>query len=467
MVTDFVREKGRGEADPDLIGSAFPSSPAAPSPKLSSPRLACPSFNSAPRRPLPFHLSPSRASSASCTSCRVLPPLAATPSLFSCFDISSGHVLLREAGSLAGERFWILPVARAAVLSCQAVEEKRAAELAAGKWWERPDDTAMAGMDPGGGGGAGSSRYFHHLLRPQQQQQQQPSPLSPTSHVKMEHSKMTSPDKSPVGDADAGGSGDQPSSSAMAPSSDGGGGGSGGPTRRPRGRPPGSKNKPKPPIIVTRDSPNALHSHVLEVAGGADVVDCVAEYARRRGRGVCVLSGGGAVVNVALRQPGTSPPGSMVATLRGRFEILSLTGTVLPPPAPPGASGLTVFLSGGQGQVIGGSVVGPLVAAGPVVLMAASFANAVYERLPLEGEEEEVAAPPAAGGEAQDHVAQSAGPQGQQPAASQSSGVTGGDAGGGAGGMSLYNLAGNVGGYQLPGDNFGGWSGAGGVRPPF
>ena len=333
-------------------------------------------------------------------------------------------------------------------------------KLAAGKWWERPDDTAMPGMDPGGGG---SSRYFHQLLRPQQ-----PSPLSPNSHVKMEHHKM-SPDKSPVGgEAEAGGSGsgpgggDQPSSSAMVPAE--GGSGSGGPTRRPRGRPPGSKNKPKPPIIVTRDSPNALHSHVLEVAAGADVVDCVAEYARRRGRGVCVLSGGGAVVNVALRQPGASPPGSMVATLRGRFEILSLTGTVLPPPAPPGASGLTVFLSGGQGQVIGGSVVGPLVAAGPVVLMAASFANAVYERLPLEGEEEETAAA-AAGAEPQDQVAQSAGPQGQQPTASQSSGVTGGDAGGG--GMSLYNLAGNVGAYQLPVDSFGGWSGGGGGRPQF
>ncbi|XP_062220098.1 AT-hook motif nuclear-localized protein 25-like [Phragmites australis] len=320
----------------------------------------------------------------------------------------------------------------------------------------------MAGMDPGGGG---SSRYIHQLLRPQQ-----PSPLSPNSHVKMEHPKM-SPDKSPVGEAEGGGSGsgaggDQPSSLAMVPAEGGSGGGdsSGGPTRRPRGRPLGSKNKPKPPIIVTRDSPNALHSHVLEVAAGADIVDCVAEYARRRGRGVCVLSGGGAVVNVALRQPGASPPGSMVATLRGRFEILSLTGTVLPPPAPPGASGLTVFLSGGQGQVIGGSVVGSLVAAGPVVLMAASFANAVYERLPLEGEEEEIAAA-AAGADPQDQLAQSAGHQGQQPTASQSSGVTGGDAGGG--GMSLYNLTGNVAGYQLPGDNFGGWSGGGGgVRPP-
>ena len=33
-------------------------------------------------------------------------------------------------------------------------------------------------------------------------------------------------------------------------------------------------------------------------------------------------------------------------------------------------------------------MVGPLLASGPVVLMAASFANAVFERLPLDHEEE-------------------------------------------------------------------------------
>ncbi|KAG6434888.1 hypothetical protein SASPL_106532 [Salvia splendens] len=160
---------------------------------------------------------------------------------------------------------------------------------------------------------------------------------------------------------------------------------SGGGGRRPRGRPPGSKNKPKPPIVVTRDSPNALRSHVLEVASGADVVESVSVYARRRGRGVCVLSGGGTVANVTLRQPAAA---GAVVTLHGRFEILSISGTVLPPPAPPGAGGLSIFLSGGQGQVVGGIVVAPLVASGPVVLMAASFANAVFERLPLEEEEE-------------------------------------------------------------------------------
>lgn len=156
--------------------------------------------------------------------------------------------------------------------------------------------------------------------------------------------------------------------------------------RRPRGRPPGSKNKPKPPIFITRDSPNSLKSHVMEVSSGADVAESVAQFARRRQRGVCVLSGSGSVANVTLRQP--AAPGAVVA-LHGRFEILSLTGAFLPGPAPPGATGLTVYLAGGQGQVVGGSVVGSLIAAGPVIVIAATFANATYERLPLEEEEDD------------------------------------------------------------------------------
>ncbi|CBI33919.3 unnamed protein product, partial [Vitis vinifera] len=124
--------------------------------------------------------------------------------------------------------------------------------------------------------------------------------------------------------------------------------------RRPRGRPPGSKNRPKPPVIITRESANTLRAHILEVGNGCDVFDCVATYARRRQRGIC---------------------------------ILSLSGSFLPPPAPPGATSLTIFLAGGQGQVVGGSVVGELTAAGPVIVIAASFTNVAYERLPLDEEE--------------------------------------------------------------------------------
>ncbi|XP_042482615.1 AT-hook motif nuclear-localized protein 15-like, partial [Macadamia integrifolia] len=157
----------------------------------------------------------------------------------------------------------------------------------------------------------------------------------------------------------------------------------GGSGRRPRGRPPGSKNKPKPPIIITRESPNALRSHVLEISSGNDIAESLNTFASRRQRGVCVLSGSGIVTNVNLRQP--AAPGAVI-TLHGRFEILSLSGAFLPAPSPPGATGLTVYLAGGQGQVVGGCVVGPLVASGPVMVIAATFTNATYERLPLEEE---------------------------------------------------------------------------------
>lgn len=178
--------------------------------------------------------------------------------------------------------------------------------------------------------------------------------------------------------------------------------------RRPRGRPSGSKNKLKPPIIISRESANALRTHVMEVADGCDIVESMSNFARIRQRGVCIMSGNGTVTNVTLRQPASS--GAAVVTLHGRFEILSLSGSFLPPPAPPSASsGLTVYLAGGQGQVVGGSVVGTLVASGSVVIMAASFSNVAYERLPLEDEESSLqlqggsVGSPGAGGVGQHH----------------------------------------------------------------
>lgn len=218
--------------------------------------------------------------------------------------------------------------------------------------------------------------------------------------------------------------------------------------RRPRGRPPGSKNKPKPPVIITRESANTLRAHILEVGSGCDVFDCVATYARRRQRGICVLSGSGTVTNVSIRQPAAA---GAILTLHGRFEILSLSGSFLPPPAPPGATSLTIFLAGGQGQVVGGSVVGELTAAGPVIVIAASFTNVAYERLPLDEEE----------------------PLQMQQQVPQSSG--GGGGGGSSGvnnpfpdpstGLPFFNLPLNMSpNCQLPVD---GWVGNSGARPPF
>lgn len=208
--------------------------------------------------------------------------------------------------------------------------------------------------------------------------------------------------------------------------------------RRPRGRPPGSKNRPKPPVIITRESANTLRAHILEVASGCDVFDSVATYARRRQRGICILSGSGTVTNVSLRQPAAA---GAVVTLHGRFEILSLSGSFLPPPAPPGATSLTIFLGGGQGQVVGGSVVGELTAAGPVIVIAASFTNVAYERLPLDEEEQLQMHPPAS---------QGPGSGGAFPDPSS--------------GLPFFNLPLTMQNVQMPVD---GWAGNSAPRPPF
>ncbi|KAL0555939.1 hypothetical protein IC582_004442 [Cucumis melo] len=152
--------------------------------------------------------------------------------------------------------------------------------------------------------------------------------------------------------------------------------------RRPRGRPPGSKNKPKPPILIAKNTPNTLQTHVFEIATATDIAHSICTFAHRRRRGVSILSATGLVDDVTLRQP----PG--VITLHQRFEILSLSGAFLPTPSPHGTSALTVYLAGGQGRVVGGLVAGPLIAAAPVVVVAASFTNAMYEKLPMEEDEE-------------------------------------------------------------------------------
>ncbi|CAN6444110.1 unnamed protein product [Victoria cruziana] len=164
--------------------------------------------------------------------------------------------------------------------------------------------------------------------------------------------------------------------------------------RKPRGRPPGSKNKPKPPIVITREAENAMRPHVLELAAGCDVVENVARFAQRHHLGICVISGRGTVANVSLHNltgvASSGRPNAGTITFHGRFDILSLSGTYLLPSSPsshPPSSSFTISLAGAQGQVVGGTVAGSLIAASPVVLVAAAFNNPSYHRLPVNDDE--------------------------------------------------------------------------------
>ncbi|KAI3758356.1 hypothetical protein L6452_05916 [Arctium lappa] len=190
--------------------------------------------------------------------------------------------------------------------------------------------------------------------------------------------------------------------------------------RRPRGRPPGSKNKPKPPIVITREPDPSMSPYVLELPGGTDIVDAVVRYCRKRNMGLCVLTGSGTVANVSLRQPSTTPGATI--TFHGRFDILSISATVLPSlsqssAVAPFANGFTISLAGPQGQIVGGAVAGQLISAGTVYIIAASFNNPLYHRLPSEED---------------DSLRNSGGGTGSAAASDQSppAGSAGGDSGG-------------------------------------
>ncbi|GMI78458.1 AT-hook motif nuclear localized protein 17 [Hibiscus trionum] len=150
--------------------------------------------------------------------------------------------------------------------------------------------------------------------------------------------------------------------------------------RRPRGRPPGSKNKSKQSVLVSREPNPAMNPYVLQVPGGNDLVEAISGFSHRKNIGICVLNASGAVSNVTLRQL-SSAPGAII-TFHGRFDILSLSATVLPPTTSYNVPNtFSISLAGPQGQVVGGFVAGSLVAADTVFIVAATFNNPSYHQL--------------------------------------------------------------------------------------
>ncbi|KAL4272082.1 hypothetical protein GQ457_13G000350 [Hibiscus cannabinus] len=142
-------------------------------------------------------------------------------------------------------------------------------------------------------------------------------------------------------------------------------------TKKARGRPPGSLNKPK--LDALGSGRVGFTPHVITVKVGEDVSSKIMSFSQHGPRAICILSANGAVSNVTLCQPATS--GGTV-TYEGRFEILSLSGSFLLSENGGQRSrtgGLSVSLSGPDGRVLGGGVAGLLTAASPVQVVVGSF----------------------------------------------------------------------------------------------
>lgn len=113
--------------------------------------------------------------------------------------------------------------------------------------------------------------------------------------------------------------------------------------------------------------------HVITVNAGEDVNMKIISFAQQGSRAICVLAANGAISNVTLRQPNSS---GGTLTYEGHFEILSLTGSFMPSDngvTKSRSGGMSVSLSGPDGQVIGGGLGGMLIAAGPIQVVVGSF----------------------------------------------------------------------------------------------
>nr|KYP55810.1 Putative DNA-binding protein ESCAROLA [Cajanus cajan] len=147
--------------------------------------------------------------------------------------------------------------------------------------------------------------------------------------------------------------------------------------KRQRGRPAGSKNKPKPNALPTTKPAAADESAkfvLIDVPQGADVIESIVELAQREQVSVTILNGSGAGASVTLQH---APRGSTTFTLHGPFSLVSFSGTFVygggDGDSPPPRMDFGVNLSNPEGQIFGGVVRGRVVAGEDVKLTVSTF----------------------------------------------------------------------------------------------
>ncbi|KAJ1685720.1 hypothetical protein LUZ63_017110 [Rhynchospora breviuscula] len=133
---------------------------------------------------------------------------------------------------------------------------------------------------------------------------------------------------------------------------------------------PGSSSSKKPQIGSLGQG---FTPHVIIVNNGEDVAQKIVQFVQQSKRAICILSASGSISCASLRQPAAY--GGQI-TIEGRYEITSLSGSFLPAEhiGVSRTGGLSVCLSGIDiSSLVGGGVCGPLIAAGPVMVIAGSF----------------------------------------------------------------------------------------------
>lgn len=151
--------------------------------------------------------------------------------------------------------------------------------------------------------------------------------------------------------------------------------------KRGKIRPVGSASKPRMELgnfgeLAACSVGANFTPHMMTVNPGEDVTMKIISFSQQGPRAICILSANGVISSVTLRQPDSS---GGTLTYEGRFEILSLSGSFMPSESGGTrnrSGGMSVSLASPDGRVVGGAVVGLLVAAGPVQIVVGSFLTA-------------------------------------------------------------------------------------------
>ncbi|KAJ1394806.1 PPC domain, partial [Sesbania bispinosa] len=167
------------------------------------------------------------------------------------------------------------------------------------------------------------------------------------------------------------------------------------PSSKPRGRPPGSKNKPKPPLVITQTNEQDMKPVVIHVDPGVDVMEAIINYAHNYNAGIMVLSGSGSISNLTLSHSVSYSPSSSF-TLHGPFTLFAFSGACISFPNSPldGASNsssnpnmytsssFSISFTSAQGKMYGGIVGGKVVSSNDVQVVVSLLKNPDFHRVP-------------------------------------------------------------------------------------
>ncbi|KAK7333906.1 hypothetical protein VNO80_30687 [Phaseolus coccineus] len=104
------------------------------------------------------------------------------------------------------------------------------------------------------------------------------------------------------------------------------------------GRPVGSKNKPKPLLVIHKANENVVKPIFIEVPANYDVIKTIVEFARRHQVSIVVLNASGTISNVTVRNIHCH---ASSFTVYGPFKLISLTGIYINNAAFNGSSSLS------------------------------------------------------------------------------------------------------------------------------